>query len=105
MAKPMTAAALMILVDARMVGLDDPVEKHLPEFRGQRVVVDPFFSGNPAARVRAEQVSPEFILVTHGHGDHVGDTVAIARRSGAMVIAAATTNPARMILFMDCLPR
>ena len=38
--KPMTAAALMILVDARMVGLDDPVEKHLPEFRGQRVVVE-----------------------------------------------------------------
>ena len=38
--KPITAAALMILVDAGMVGLDDPVERHLPEFRGQRVVVE-----------------------------------------------------------------
>jgi L-ascorbate metabolism protein UlaG (beta-lactamase superfamily) len=57
------------------------------ETGGAHLLVDPFFSGNPAARVRAEQVSPEFILVTHGHGDHVGDTVAIARRSGAMVIA------------------
>src|SRR5262245_22127298 len=54
---------------------------------GQRVLIDPFFTGNPAAVVNAEAVSADFILVSHGHGDHVGDTVAIARRTGATVIA------------------
>ena len=51
------------------------------------LLVDPFFSGNPAASTTADQVSADFILVTHGHGDHVGDTVAIAKRTGALVIA------------------
>jgi L-ascorbate metabolism protein UlaG (beta-lactamase superfamily) len=54
---------------------------------GKRVLIDPFFTGNPAAVVTAEAVSADFILVSHGHGDHVGDTVAIARRTGATVIA------------------
>lgn len=57
------------------------------ETGGSRLLIDPFFSGNPAASIRAEQAAADFILVTHGHGDHVGDTVAIARRTGAMVIA------------------
>lgn len=51
------------------------------------ILVDPFFSGNPLSPVRADQVRADFILVTHGHGDHVGDTVAIARRNGALVIS------------------
>ncbi len=51
------------------------------------VVVDPFFAPkNPAASVRAEDVSAQFILQTHGHGDHIGDTVALAKRTGATVI-------------------
>jgi L-ascorbate metabolism protein UlaG (beta-lactamase superfamily) len=54
---------------------------------GQRVLIDPFFTGNPAAAVTADAVAADFILVSHGHGDHVGDTVAIARRTGATVIA------------------
>jgi len=54
---------------------------------GARVLIDPFLSGNPAAAVSADAVSADFILVSHGHGDHVGDTVSIARRTGAMVIA------------------
>ncbi len=54
---------------------------------GQRVLIDPFFTGNPAAAVTPEAVAADFILVSHGHGDHVGDTVAIARRTGATVIA------------------
>ena len=54
---------------------------------GAMLLVDPFFSGNPAASTTADQVSADYILVTHGHGDHVGDTVAIAKRTGAMVIA------------------
>ncbi|MFQ5733059.1 MAG: metal-dependent hydrolase [Planctomycetaceae bacterium] len=54
---------------------------------GTRVIVDPFFTGNPAAVTTADAVSPDVIIVTHGHGDHVGDAVAIARRTGATVIA------------------
>jgi len=54
-----------------------------------QLLIDPFFSGNPAASTKAEAVTADFILVTHGHGDHVGDTVSIAKRSGATVIANA----------------
>ncbi len=57
------------------------------ESDGTRILVDPFLTGNPAAAVPADQVQADYILVSHGHGDHVGDTVAIARRTGATVIA------------------
>lgn len=57
------------------------------ETGGYHVLVDPFLSGNPAASVRPEKVRADFILVSHGHGDHVGDTVAIAQRTGATVIS------------------
>lgn len=57
------------------------------ETGGHHVLVDPFFSGNPAASTSAAKVSAGFILVTHGHGDHLGDTVPLAKRSGAKVIA------------------
>jgi L-ascorbate metabolism protein UlaG (beta-lactamase superfamily) len=52
-----------------------------------RVLVDPFISGNPKATVSADELNPTHILLTHGHGDHLGDTVAIAKRSGAPVLA------------------
>jgi len=51
------------------------------------ILIDPFFTGNPAAVTTAEAVSPDVIIVTHGHGDHIGDTVAIAQRTGALVIS------------------
>lgn len=57
------------------------------ETGGCKLLIDPFFSGNPAAPVGADRVAADFILVTHGHGDHVGDTVAIASRTGATVIS------------------
>lgn len=57
------------------------------ETGGYKLLIDPFFSGNPSASTSADKVSCEFILVTHGHGDHVGDTVAIAKRTGALVIS------------------
>lgn len=52
-----------------------------------KILVDPFFSGNPAASAAAEQEQADFILVSHGHGDHVGDAVSIAKRSQALVIS------------------
>ncbi|HEY5318693.1 MAG TPA: metal-dependent hydrolase [Solirubrobacteraceae bacterium] len=51
------------------------------------VVIDPFLTGNPKAAVSADDVSATTILLTHGHGDHIGDTVAIAGRTGAPVVA------------------
>ena len=54
---------------------------------GVTVLVDPFLTGNPKAAASAEDVGADAILVTHGHGDHVGDTVAIAKRTGAAVLA------------------
>ena len=57
------------------------------ESAGQRLLMDPFFTGNPAAPCKADEVHADFILVSHGHGDHVGDTLDIARRTGAAVIA------------------
>lgn len=51
------------------------------------LLVDPFISGNPAAVVKEEELIADFILVSHGHGDHVGDTVSIAKRNDALVIS------------------
>jgi L-ascorbate metabolism protein UlaG (beta-lactamase superfamily) len=56
------------------------------ETAGHKVLIDPFFTGNPAAPIAAKDAQADFILVSHGHGDHVGDTVAIAQRTGATVI-------------------
>lgn len=57
------------------------------ETGGYKLLIDPFFSGNPAAPVGADEVAADFILVSHGHGDHVGDAVAIAKRTGATAIS------------------
>ncbi len=51
------------------------------------VLIDPFLTGNPKAAVAAEDLSPQAILLTHGHADHIGDTVAIATRAGSEVVA------------------
>jgi L-ascorbate metabolism protein UlaG (beta-lactamase superfamily) len=51
------------------------------------VLIDPFLSGNPKAAIAAEDVPAATILLTHGHADHYGDTVAIAKRTGATVVA------------------
>jgi L-ascorbate metabolism protein UlaG (beta-lactamase superfamily) len=54
---------------------------------GAHLLVDPFLTGNPSASIQAQDVKPDFILLTHGHGDHLGDTISIAKRTGALVIA------------------
>jgi L-ascorbate metabolism protein UlaG (beta-lactamase superfamily) len=57
------------------------------EHDGKTVLVDPFLTGNPKASATADEVAADAIFVTHGHGDHVGDTVDIAKRTGATVVA------------------
>jgi L-ascorbate metabolism protein UlaG (beta-lactamase superfamily) len=51
------------------------------------VLIDPFLTGNPTAATTADEVDATSILLTHGHADHIGDTVAIAQRTGAPVTA------------------
>jgi L-ascorbate metabolism protein UlaG (beta-lactamase superfamily) len=52
-----------------------------------RVLIDPFLTGNPKAAVGPDEVDPTHILLTHGHADHIGDTVDLAKRTGAPVVA------------------
>lgn len=52
-----------------------------------KLLIDPYFSGNPTASAAADEVEADYILVSHGHGDHIGDTIDIAQRSGATVIS------------------
>ncbi|RKO67184.1 metal-dependent hydrolase [Desulfofundulus salinus] len=51
------------------------------------VLIDPFITGNPVTTVRAEDLHPDLILVSHGHSDHLGDAIEIAKRSGATVVS------------------
>jgi L-ascorbate metabolism protein UlaG (beta-lactamase superfamily) len=52
------------------------------------ILIDPFLTGNPKAAATAESQSPDTIVITHAHGDHVGDAVAIARRAGARIVSS-----------------
>ncbi|WP_354698627.1 hypothetical protein DSM112329_04314 [Paraconexibacter sp. AEG42_29] len=54
---------------------------------GVSVLVDPFLTGNPKGAAKADEVPADAILLTHGHQDHYGDTVEIAKRTGASVQA------------------
>jgi L-ascorbate metabolism protein UlaG (beta-lactamase superfamily) len=59
---------------------------HILDIGGKKVVVDPFFTSNPATDISADSVAADFILASHGHFDHVEDLVAMAKRTGAKVI-------------------
>jgi L-ascorbate metabolism protein UlaG (beta-lactamase superfamily) len=59
----------------------------LIETNQTKLLTDPFLNDNPLAPVRADEVQADYILVSHGHGDHVGDSVSIAKRTGATVIS------------------
>jgi L-ascorbate metabolism protein UlaG (beta-lactamase superfamily) len=52
-----------------------------------RVLIDPFLTGNPKAAVGPDEVDPTHVFLTHGHADHYGDIEAIAKRTGAQVVA------------------
>ncbi len=49
------------------------------EANGHRIIIDPFITGNQHARIKPRDVKVEAVLITHGHGDHVGDAVEIAK--------------------------
>jgi L-ascorbate metabolism protein UlaG (beta-lactamase superfamily) len=54
-----------------------------------QILVDPFLKGNPAASQKPDEIEADYILITHGHGDHLGDTQEIASRTGAVIISNA----------------
>lgn len=56
------------------------------EAEGQSIIIDPFLNGNPTARIKPSQVKVNAVLVTHGHGDHLGDAVEISKQNNAPVI-------------------
>lgn len=57
------------------------------EHNATRVIIDPFINGNRLTDLKADEVKADYILLTHGHNDHVGETVEIAKNNNATVIA------------------
>lgn len=57
------------------------------DVNGSKLVIDPFLDSNPMAKVKAADLLADNILLTHGHGDHIGDTLALADRTQAPIIA------------------
>ncbi|ANR68363.1 MULTISPECIES: metal-dependent hydrolase [Staphylococcus] len=59
------------------------------EANGKKVIVDPFITGNGQSDLDANAIEVDYIILTHGHGDHFGDTVELANRNNATVIGSA----------------
>jgi len=54
---------------------------------GKVILIDPFLDGNPTSPVKSDDVTADYIILTHAHGDHLGDTIKIAKKHDATVIA------------------
>ncbi len=61
----------------------------LLEAGGKKILIDPFLTGNPVAKQKADEIACDYVLITHAHGDHIGDAEAIIKRTGATCV---TTN-------------
>lgn len=59
----------------------------LVEHNNYKILIDPFITGNPLSPVKVDEVSADFIVLSHAHGDHFGDTLEIANRCSSTVIA------------------
>lgn len=69
------------------------------EGQGLKALIDPFLTNNPNAAAKpADFTDLNYIFVTHGHGDHIGDTADIAKRTGAVVITTTEIAPALISL-------
>lgn len=53
---------------------------------GKKILIDPFLDGNPTSPVKSKDVDADFIILTHGHGDHIGDSFSIAKRCSSLFI-------------------
>jgi len=54
---------------------------------GKVILIDPFLDGNPTSPVKSDEVTADYIILTHAHGDHLGDTLKIAKEHNSTVIA------------------
>ena len=52
-----------------------------------KVIIDPFITGNPSAKIKAKDIKADYVILSHGHGDHFGDAVEISQKCGAQCIA------------------
>ena len=59
----------------------------LLEGGGATILFDPFLTGNPKATAKPEDLHPDYILISHGHGDHLGDSVLIAKANNATIVS------------------
>ncbi|HHW37181.1 MAG TPA: metal-dependent hydrolase [Bacillales bacterium] len=59
----------------------------LIETEGKRIIIDPFITGNGLCNLNADELQVDVILLTHGHSDHVGDTIELAKKNNALVVA------------------
>jgi len=59
------------------------------ETNGKTILFDPFITGNSLTDLRVEDVKPDVIILTHGHSDHVGDTLELAKKHDALVVGIA----------------
>jgi L-ascorbate metabolism protein UlaG (beta-lactamase superfamily) len=57
------------------------------ETKGKVILIDPFITGNSLTDLKVDDIKPDVILLTHGHNDHVGDTVGLAQKHNSLVIA------------------
>ncbi|HJE19939.1 metal-dependent hydrolase [Aliicoccus persicus] len=70
------------------------------ESNGKKVIIDPFISDNGQCNISVEDVEVDYIILTHGHNDHVGDTVELAKKHNAPVIAV--NELANLMATLDC---
>jgi L-ascorbate metabolism protein UlaG (beta-lactamase superfamily) len=55
--------------------------------KGKSIIIDPFINGNQLTDLKVEETRPDVIILSHGHNDHVGDTVELAKKNNALVVA------------------
>ena len=62
----------------------------LVEIKGKKILFDPFIRNNPLSKnVEVNAIEADYIFISHGHGDHTGDIIEIAKRTGAKCVGAA----------------